>query len=87
LSALQKITEGRRGFVDAHNLNFQPGIRFEGAASDPPEPEPLKKLRGVLETTKQQVDYFQRLLDFANALCVELFTPGTFGPFGTADLL
>jgi hypothetical protein len=62
------------------------GIRFEGAASDPPEPESLKKLRGVLETTKEQIEYFQRLLDLANALCVQLFTPGTFGPFDAADL-
>jgi hypothetical protein len=86
-NANQKITEGRRGFVEAHNLHFQPGIRFEGAASDPPELVPLKKLRGVLETAKQHVDYFRRLLDFANALCVELFTPGTLGPFDTADLM
>jgi hypothetical protein len=82
----QKTTERRRSFVDEHNQNFQSGIQFEGAASDPPEPKPLKKLRERLETTKEQIDYFQRLLDCANTLCVQLFTPGTFGPFDAADL-
>ena len=76
------ITEGRRTLV----LHSQPAIRFEGADSDPPEPEPLKKLRERLETTREQIDFFQQLLDCANALCVQLFTPGTLGPFDDADL-